>query len=114
SRAARPSFSSPFRSGSALRESRSPSVGSRRRRGWLSRTGVQIFGSRAHLAHLSQTILEQPPFVVLGDGVAEELLGALGGELAGVFGELVARVLEPVVDFVARGLEDLRRFRFRG
>src|SRR2546423_1266099 len=53
-----------------------------------------------------QAVAEKLLAIRVGDLVAQQLLGAFARELPGVFGELLPRVLQPVIDFVACSRQD--------
>src|SRR5256885_9972270 len=70
--------------------------------------------SRLRLLDLLQAVAKE--FLAIGVGrlLAKELLRALAGKLPGVFGQLVACMLEAIVDFSPRAGEYLLRLGFSG
>src|SRR5438093_3460256 len=70
--------------------------------------------SRLRLLDLLQAVAKE--FLAIGVGrlLAKELLRALAGKLSGVFGQLVACMLEAIVDFSPRAGEYLLRLGFSG
>src|SRR4051812_28985909 len=69
-------------------------------------------GSRLHLTDLPQAVLKQFLLIGLGDPLFEDRFGSFAGQLAGVLRQFVTRMLQAVVHFVARRLQDFLRFGF--
>src|SRR5438445_10448264 len=70
--------------------------------------------SRLRLLDLLQAFAKELLAVGVGRLLAKELLRAFAGKLSGVLGELVACVLESIVDFSPRAAEYLLRLGFSG
>src|SRR4051812_24030800 len=63
--------------------------------------------------HLTDALGKKLPSVRVGDRLAKQLLRAVRGELPGVLGELLPRVLDAVVHLAARRLQNLLCLGFR-
>src|SRR5260221_11361010 len=78
------------------------------------RSAQREMTSRLHLPDLGQALLKELPLVRVGDALAQDGFGALGGELPRVLRQFVTGMLEAVVDLVTGRGEDLLRFSLGG
>src|SRR5260221_8145935 len=78
------------------------------------RSAQREMTSRLHLPDLGQALLKELPLVRVGDALAQDGFGALGGELPRVLRQFVTGMLEAVVDLLSGPGEDLLRFIPRG
>src|SRR5437588_13095143 len=79
-----------------------------------SAASSKLLAASSCLPHLAHALGEQLPPILVVDLLAKNLLRAIRGELPGELGQLLPRVLDAIVHFVPRGLQNLLRLGLGG